>query len=287
LSRFLAAALFLIAAAAGGDEPPRGHLLIIGGGTRGPEVTARFVSLAGGPRGHVVVFPMASADAEESGRESAAELKAQGFADVRVSNLTRAQADSEDAAASLADVTGVYFTGGDQSRLTAALLGTRVEARLHRLYAEGAVIAGTSAGAAVMTRVMITGEERRPLAKDTPFQIVEAEDVVTSAGFGFLEGAIVDQHFVRRRRHNRLLSLVLENPALVGIGIDEGTAICVPPDRTFEVIGSGPVVVYDATAAPVGRDADHGLRASGVTLHVLRQGARYDLAARRVVGLSP
>jgi cyanophycinase len=287
LSRLLAAALCLIAAIAPGEEAPRGHLLIIGGGTRGPEITGTFVSLAGGPRGHVVVFPMASAEPEESGREVAEEMRGLGIADVRVLNLTRAQADSEDAAARLDGVTGVYFTGGDQSRLTAALLDTRVHARLRRLYAEGAVIAGTSAGAAVMTRVMITGDERRPLSKDEPFQIVEAEDVVTSAGFGFLEGAIVDQHFVRRRRHNRLLSLVLENPALLGIGIDEGTAIWVQPDRTFEVIGAGPVVVYDATAATIGRDADHGLRGSGVTLHVLRRGARYDLAARRVARVSP
>jgi cyanophycinase len=287
LSRLLAATLCLIAAAAIGEDAPRGHLLIIGGGTRGPEITGKFVSLAGGPRGHVVVFPMASAEPEASGREVAEEMRGLGVADVRVLNLTRAQADSDDATAPLDGVTGVYFTGGDQARLTAALLGTRLEGRLHRLYAEGAVIAGTSAGAAVMTRVMITGDERRPASKDEPFQIVEAEDVVTSGGFGFLEGAIVDQHFVRRRRHNRLLSLVLENPAFLGIGIDEGTAIWVQPDRTFEVMGSGPVVVYDATAATTARDADHGLRASGLTLHVLRRGARYDLAARKVIRLSP
>jgi cyanophycinase len=287
LIRGLAAALCLTAAAVHGGEAPRGHLLIIGGGTRGPEITSRFASLAGGPGGRVAVLPMASEDAEESGREAAAEMRALGIADVRVLSLGRAQADSEEAVAQLDGVTGVYFTGGDQSRITAALLGTRVEARLHRLYAEGAVIAGTSAGAAVMTRVMITGDERRPLSKEEAFQIVESDDVVTTPGLGFLEGAIVDQHFVRRRRHNRLLSLVLENPRLVGIGIDEGTAIWVKPDGAFDVIGAGPVLVYDAIAATVGRDADHGLRAAGVTLHVLRAGARYDLTRRRVVRLRP
>ena len=192
-----AAALAVVARA---EERPRGHLVIIGGGTRGPEIMARFVELAGGPRARVGVFPMASATPEATGRELAAELGALRLGDVRVLDLTREQADTDAALARLEGVTGVYFAGGDQSRLAAALRGSRVEARLHRLYADGAVLAGTSAGAAVMSRVMITGEERRPLSKDDAFQLLEADDVVTGAGFGFVEGAIIDQHFVRRRR---------------------------------------------------------------------------------------
>jgi cyanophycinase len=215
-------------------------------------------------------------------------MRGLGIADVRVLDLTRAQADGAEAVARLDGVTGVYFPGGDQARLSAALAGSRVEDRLHAIHAAGGVIAGTSAGAAVMTRVMITGDERRPLSKTDAFQILEAGDVVTSTGFGFLEGAIVDQHFVRRRRENRLHSLVLENPQLLGIGIDEGTAIWVKPDRTFEVIGAGPVLVYDATRAEVARDADgRGLRASGMTLDVLRHGSRYDLERRAVIRLGP
>jgi cyanophycinase len=286
----LAATAFagLLALPASAADPPKGHLLIIGGGVRGPEIMGKFVELAGGARARVAVFPMASSTSAETGRELATEMRGLGIADVRVLDLTRAQADTPEAVAQLDGVTGVYFAGGDQSRLTAALLGSRVEARLHAIHSEGGVLSGTSAGAAVMSRVMITGEERRPLSKDDAFQTVEAGDIVTSTGFGFLEGAIVDQHFVRRRRHNRLLALVLENPRLVGIGIDEGTAVWVKPDRTFEVLGAGPVVVYDATAADVRRDADGpGLRASGLTLHVLRRGARYDLGTRAVVGLGP
>lgn len=278
----------LLALRASGADARRGHLLIIGGGARGPEITGKLVELSGGTNAHVAVFPMASSTSEETGREIAAEMRGLGISDVRVLDLTRGQADTTEAVAQLDGVTGVYFAGGDQSRLTAALLGSRVEARLHAIYAEGGVISGTSAGAAVMSRVMITGEERRPLSKEDAFQIVEADDVVTATGFGFLDGAIVDQHFVRRRRHNRLLALVLEDPRLVGIGIDEGTAVWVKPDRTFEVLGAGPVVIYDAAAADVRRDADGlGLRASGLTLHVLRRGARYDLGTRAVLRLGP
>ena len=273
--------------ALGAPDRPRGHLLIIGGGERGPEIMSRFAELAGGPRARVVVFAMASSLAD-AGASIEKELLALGLGEVRVLALSRAEADGDAALAALEGVTAVYFGGGDQSRLTAALAGSRVEARLHELYARGAVLGGTSAGAAVMTRVMITGDERRPRSKDEAFQIIEAENVVTARGFGFLEGAIVDQHFVRRRRGNRLLSAVIENRELLGIGIDEETAIWVKPGRTFEVLGAGPVLVYDAGKGEIGPKApDHGLRASGLALHVLRRGSVYDLAGRRVIRLGP
>jgi cyanophycinase len=273
--------------AAGAPEGPRGHLLIIGGGERGPEIMGRFAELAGGPRARVVAFAMASS-LEDAGASIEKELRALGLGEVHALRLTRAEADGDAALAALEGVTAVYFGGGDQSRLTAALGGSRVEARLHELYEGGALLAGTSAGAAVMTRVMITGDERRPLSKEEAFQTIEAEDVITTRGFGFFEGAIVDQHFVRRRRGNRLLSAVIENPGLLGIGIDEETAIWVKPGRTFEVLGAGPVVVYDAGQAQVGPPSpEHGLTAAGLALHVLRRGSTYDVAARRVIRLGP
>jgi cyanophycinase len=186
----------------------------------------------------------------------------------------------------LEGTTGVFFSGGDQSRLTAVLKGTKVEARLHQLYENGAVLAGTSAGAAVMSAVMITGEERRPAA-DSSFNIIEAENIVTAPGFGFLQDAIVDQHFVRRKRHNRLISLVLEKPHLIGIGIDEATAIWVKSDRTFEVIGDNGVVVYDATHARVARDpSGYGLRANDLRMQILRHGAIFDLKSKKVSRLA-
>jgi cyanophycinase len=273
--------------AAGAPKSPQGHLLIIGGGERGPEIMSRFAQLAGGPSARVVAFTMASS-VEDAGASIEKELRGLGLGEVRALPLTRAEADGDAALAALEGVTAVYFGGGNQSRLTAALGGSRVEARLHELYERGAVLAGTSAGAAVMTRVMITGDERRPLSKDEAFQTIEAENVITARGFGFLEGAIIDQHFVRRRRGNRLLSAVIENPGLLGIGIDEETAIWVKPGRTFEVLGAGPVLVYDAGQGKLGsKSAAPGLSASGLVLHVLRRGSTYDLAMRKVIRLGP
>jgi cyanophycinase len=279
----------LLAASAWAAPPPRGNLIVIGGGPRHQAVLKAFVDLAGGAKARVAVYPMASSVPDESGPEQVAELKAAGAGDVRLLKLTREEADGDAAVAALEGVSGVFFSGGDQTRLMAVLGGTKTQARLRELYRGGAVLAGTSAGAAVMSRVMLTGDERRPEDPETPFQSIEADNIVTAPGLGLLEEeAVIDQHFVKRRRHNRLLSLVLESRPLLGIGIDEETAVWVKPDRTFEVLGGGVVVVYDTKGTTVRRDSQgHGLRAADLKVHVLRSGSVFDFASRRVRQLGP
>ncbi len=267
-------------------QPQGGHLVIIGGGTRPAVIMELIARLAGGAKGTMLVFPQAS-ERPEAGPELEVEFKALGLGRVVIVGTDRAGADSDAVLQQTDGATGVYFAGGDQGRIMAALHGTKLEQRLHALYRGGAVIAGTSAGAAVMSRVMITGDENRPLTKDDNWQTIEAGNVVTTAGLGFLDDAIVDQHFVRRRRHNRLISLVLEQPALLGIAIDEETAAWVKPGRTFEVVGNGPVLVLDAAQATTQRDASgNGLRGTDLRLHVLRPGAQFDLATRKVLRLT-
>jgi cyanophycinase len=263
----------------------RGNLIIVGGGDRTTDIMKKFVELAGGPKAVIVVFPMASSVPDEVGPEQVQELKQLGVAQSFSLKLSSAQANKDSTLTILRNVTGVFFSGGDQSLLTAALRGTKVEQRLHQLYREGAVIGGTSAGAAVMSDIMITGDEHRP-GRDSSFQIIESEDIITREGFGFVQNAIIDQHFVRRRRHNRLISVVLEHPNLVGVGIDESTAIWLKPDQTFEVVGNSVVVIYDATAAEVKRDSvGYGLQAGSLSMHILRTGSTYDLNSRRVLKL--
>ncbi len=260
----------------------RGSLLIVGGGPIPDALLARFVALAGGA-GHarILVLPMASADAD-AGNEIVTDFRNLGASAERLV-LARDEADTEAAARRLAAATGIWFGGGDQSRLTAALKGTRAEAAIQAVYRGGGVIGGTSAGAAVMSTPMITGDERRPGDRPPPkdssdaFMTIARDDVVTRDGFGLLPGAIVDQHFVRRRRHNRLLSLVLEHPDLVGIGIDESTALEVPPEGTWRILGASVAVVYDARAARV-TPAGGTLGAANVRLSVLPAGSAYDLA---------
>jgi cyanophycinase len=261
---------------------PRGHLLIIGGGRRGAEIMNRFVQLAGGPeKAHILILPMASRDLDTSGIEMVEEFRSMGVRHAEYLVLNHEQAMNPASTRKMEGVTGVYFTGGDQSRLTAALKGTPVETALKDLYANGAVIGGTSAGAAVMSEIMITGDERQNKDTVNAFVFIRKDNIITRPGFGFVTGAIIDQHFVKRKRQNRLISLVLEHPTLLGVGIDEATAIVVNPDDTFEVLGAATVIVYDAThATEIRTDKKGNLSAAGMIMHILANGDRFDLASR-------
>ena len=220
---------------------------------------------------------MASADGEASGEEKAADFRTLG-ASARSLWLTRQQADGDSVVAIVDSATGIWFGGGDQVLLTRALRGSRIEEAIRRRYASGAVVGGTSAGAAVMSAVMITGDERRPggARRDTSlaFVTIAAGDVVTDTGFALIGNAIVDQHFVRRRRHNRLISLVIEREPHLGVGIDESTALLVHPDGRWTVEGASVAVIYDARRAAVRRDTTLG--ASDIRMHVLPAGSTFD-----------
>lgn len=276
----LLACLALAGAAAGAPEgsavpPGRGALIIAGGGDLPPPILERFVALAGGPgRARILVLPMASAS-PASGPEQAEEFRGLG-AEARSVALDRPQALAPESAKHLEGITGVWFTGGDQSRVTAAIGETPFEEALHRFHRSGGVIGGSSAGAALMSRLMITGEERPNEGAregDPLFDDIVRGRVVAARGLGFLPGAIVDQHFVARSRHNRLISLVLENPGEIGVGIDERTALEVGPDGIWRVLGEGAAVVYDARRALV--PASGPLAGAGVRMHVLPAGSTF------------
>jgi len=263
----------------------KGSLLIIGGGDRPDGLTEKFVALSRGfGAGKIVIFTMASGGPEESGLETAAEVKAAGAPDASWFHLTREEALRPESAAILEGAGGVYFCGGDQSRLTAVLLDTPIHQRLLELYGRGLVVAGTSAGAAAMSEMMITGNEKRTREEDENGRTIEAGNVETVRGFGFITGAVIDQHFVTRRRHNRLMSVVLENPGLLGVGIDESTAVWVRPDGKYEIAGLRQAVVYDARRASGSRTADGLLGAAGMTIHILLPGDVYDPAIGAVQG---
>ncbi len=268
-------------ASAPGMEEVRGHLLIVGGGTQPPALVARFVELAGGPgQARIAVLPMASGEPEASGRDKAEELRGLG-AETFVLNLTRDQAMTDSAARLLDGATGIWFTGGDQSRVTPVLRGTPVLDAIRARWREGAVIGGTSAGAAIMPDSMLTGNQFRA-GEDTAgyygdeFTSVARRTIQVVAGLGFLPGTLIDQHFIRRERHNRLLASVLERPSLIGVGIDESTAIEVGPDGRWTVRGSGGVVIYDARTARITSPAAPVLGTADVRMHLLPPGGVFD-----------
>jgi cyanophycinase len=226
---------------------------------------------------------MASSEPKETGDNLVRELKKLGARDAVSHILTREQALAENSDRLLDGAGGVFFSGGDQSRQTAVLLHTPIHRRLLELYQAGCVMGGTSAGAAVMSRVMITGDEVRKPEQGHEFETIEAGNVIAAEGFGFLKTAVIDQHFIVRKRLNRLISLVAEQPDLLGVGIDESTAVVVEGGRTFEVIGEGQVLVFDGSSARVKTAADRRLGFSGMVLHLLLPGDRFDLDLRKAV----
>ncbi|HTE43741.1 MAG TPA: cyanophycinase, partial [Gemmatimonadaceae bacterium] len=179
----------------------RGYLFIVGGGPQSDEMVQRFVDLAGGKKAKIVVFAMASSDGKQSGEEKADDLRKLG-ADAHAYFIDQNEANSDSMAKNMEGVTGVWFGGGDQVLLTKALLGTRVEKAIHARYEAGAVVGGTSAGAAVMSNPMLTGEERHPGGVRPPsdsslhFMTIARDNIELVPGFGMIKGVLIDQHFL-------------------------------------------------------------------------------------------
>lgn len=270
----LAAAPLAAQSAAG-----RGTLYIVGGGPQPAALVQEFVDLAGGRgKARIIVFAMASASGLTGGEEKAEQLRGLG-AQAQNVWITREQAMTDSVARLLDGATGVWFGGGDQVRLADVIRGTATERAIHARYAAGAVIGGTSAGAAVMSAVMLTGDERVPggTRPDSTLSwvTIARDNTITTNGFGLIDNVIIDQHFLRRKRHNRLISLVLERAPHLGAGIDESTALVVHPDGTWSVRGASTVVIYDARSATM-TPTGQVLGASGMRMHVLPAGSTFD-----------
>jgi cyanophycinase len=247
--------------------------LFVIGGAAGPAVLARFVALAGGAAADIVVIATASRSPAGVEAEHVAAFQGLGAGSVRALRLaSRADANAVDPGV-LESATGVFFTGGDQLRITTMLGGTRTDSLLQTLVQDGRIVlAGTSAGAAMMSSTMIVGG-------DGPG--VTPASVCTGPGLEFLPGVLIDMHFAERGRLNRLLSAVACYPHELGLGIDEDTAILADGDA-FEVLGSGAVTVVDAGAATDIRvPADGPITLAGARIHVLPAGCRFELSGRR------
>jgi cyanophycinase len=219
--------------------PANGTLLIAGGGPLGPEIWGRFLELAGGPDAGIVVIPTAGTDdvfpSDWPGLQG---LRAAGARNVTVLHTReRDEANSEAFVQIIREASGVWFPGGRQWRLVDAYLGTRIHEELFGLLDRGGVIGGTSAGASIQASFLVRGDPATNTILVSPdYQV----------GFGFLSETAVDQHLLTRNRQEDLWELLELQPELLGIGLDEGTAIVVRGD-TAEVIGTSRVILYDAS----------------------------------------
>ena len=262
--------------------PRAGHLLIIGGAEdklRQRQILSRFVSLAGGADARVAIVSTASSLGDEATELYVSLFRQLGIPDVRgLRPLTRDDANQPSAVEAIDDATGIFMTGGNQLRLSSVVGGTALGRAIIDRHRHGSIVAGTSAGASAISTHMVAFGTSGTTPKQRMTQM--------SAGLGLLADVIIDQHFEQRNRIGRLLALVAQSPALLGMGIDEDTAALVSPAGVLEVIGKGSVTIIDP--AHLQTDAyevkrHRPMMVSGVILHSLPSGYRYDLRRRRLL----
>lgn len=260
---------------------PKGRLIIIGGheDKQGERTILKTVAhRARGEHGRLVIVTVASQLPEELGHEYRALFKELGVGDVDVVDIrTRDEATDQKNVDKIADAKVVFFTGGDQLRITSQIGDSPVFRCMKEIYHKGATIAGTSAGAAAMPETMLIAG---PSDKSNQISALEM-----APGLAFMQGVVIDSHFAERGRMGRLLGAVAQNPRNIGLGIDEDTAILVTGQERFEVIGSGAVYVVDGMGISYSslseKQPDGVVTICDVKLHVLGQDDQYDLNARQ------
>ncbi len=263
------------------SESTRGVLMAIGGAEDKMDdkvILSAFSHLAGGKKARIAIVPTASS-IETAGLRYKAIFLGMGVESAEVVYIqNREDASSDDIIKELDTATGIFLTGGNQLKLSAMIGGTRFEECVRRRHQQGVVIAGTSAGASILSAHMVAGGAGGAVPKQRMAQMV--------AGFGLISDLIIDQHFRQRNRIGRLLTLVATNPGLLGIGIDEDTAAVFDTDGTMEVIGRHSVTIVDGSQmySDIYRVKGHGeVTVSDARLHVLPAGRRFDLGTRALI----
>jgi len=265
MNRLLVAALLgiaLVSSPTYAQSP--GPVDAVGGGGTTPAIVAKTLELAGGKNAIVAVLPQAS-ELPTAGDGSVKMWTEAGARSARVVSFDNREA----ASAILREATLIWMPGGSQSRFMEKIEGTGLAEIIIERHRAGAVVGGTSAGAAVPSAEMITG--------DADLKSLKSGTTVLQKGLGLLRDVIVDQHFLQRQRGNRLISGVLDHPTLVGVGIDEATAV-IFEGTMMQVLGKSGVVVVDPR--PAKREAfaaGQVVAATGLRLSVLREGMTYSL----------
>jgi cyanophycinase len=265
-------------------ETGKGYLIIIGGAEdkHGESIILKEALKMLSYEDKLTILTTAAENPESVGREYQNVFNRLGLQNVQVLNIsTRDEANDPRMCSLLRSSKCIFLTGGDQLRITSILGGTMAYKELKALYSSGGLIMGTSAGASAMSSTMIVeGNDNEPARKCT---------LKMAPGLGLLDGSIIDQHFDQRGRFSRLLCGVAENPDVLGIGIDEDTAIKVYPDMHFEVVGNNAVTIFDGHTIKSSNiselEQNEIIAITGITVHTLPQNYGFDINARKVIRL--
>jgi cyanophycinase len=256
------------------QTPPKGTLVIVGGGGMPAPIEAAFLKAAGGPGGIVGIVPTSTSDPDGALRDWKADLEKAGLVFVALDVRSREDASRPELLAEARRCTGFWFSGGDQNRVGDKIVGTPLQTLILERYRAGAAVGGTSAGAAIMSKLMLTGDDRNGKEALSEFGPGAYR---TREGMGFLPaGVVVDQHFLRRSRENRLFSFIMEHPDYLGLGIDEATALVVQQGRAT-VVGDRSVMVFNPKDM-----SQQGGGFQNLRIHLLKAGQSIDLETRKV-----
>ena len=236
------------------------NLLLIGGGDHPAEAMSQFVARAGGKGSQVLNITWGTQSPQEYYEYVRDELTPLGVSVTHAASTSSSAGWKAQFLGQLASAQAVFFSGGDQVRIMEVLKDRELLDALRRRYQEGVVFGGTSAGMAIMSKIMITGEG--------DFSVIDGAKVETREGLGLLPGVILDQHFIKRQRENRLFALVLKNPELLGVGVNESASLFVEDDVIARAVGGVAMIVKAAAPARLAVD-------------LLEPGACYDLKNRR------
>lgn len=262
-------------------EQQCGTVMAIGGAEdkfRDRAILSTFLMLAGSHNARIAIVPTASS-IETAGERYKAIFLELGAESAHIAYVQdRDHANDPGWATSFTDVTGVFITGGNQLRLSTRIGGTFLEREIKRCWRHGATVAGTSAGASILSSHMIAFGTSGPSPRQRMAHMV--------AGFGLVDQTVIDQHFRQRDRSGRLLSLVAGSPTLLGVGIDEDTAAIFGPGGTVDVVGRHSVTIIDGSQlyTDFAEIKGHGgITVSGAVIHSLTAGRRFDCNARRMI----
>jgi cyanophycinase len=224
------------------SKPAKGNLFIIGGGNRSDALMKEMLNTAAlKANDYIIILPMASEIPDSGFKSIAAQLKRLDNKTIRNFNFRKHDVNDKKWIDSLTGAKLIYILGGDQNRFMKSVLNTPVYTAIHNAYQNGATIAGTSAGAAVMSKYMITGKQLLDTVYKETFNKLWDKNIEFTEGMGLLENTIIDQHFLKRNRYNRLISALAAHPDLVCVGIDESTAVIVHGNRAT-VAGESQVI---------------------------------------------
>lgn len=267
----------LLLACTNTNETINGTLYIIGGGNRTDEMMNELVDLSGvRENGYIYVLPMASSDPDSAIIWAREDFLAAGVSKVPGYNFRLGETPPKQQLDSLRNASLIYISGGDQSRFMSVVLNTPLMDAIHEAYKNGSVIAGTSAGAAVMSKKMITGNQKKHPEPDAGFVTIEADNIEITEGLGLLKDVIIDQHFIKRQRLNRLIAASIENPEELCIGIDESTAIIVKR-KNIRVTGAGQVIlIRNRSAARTVKNGKLGTNKLQISIYLPGQSFNLD-----------